>query len=143
MDHSEIVAPELMRKNGETCAERAARIQGWIAGSSRPPPNVVPATLTFEWRRDVPTLYLVAENDSALPMDGMRGLSDRTRSAKCMEILAGADHGHFFDKLEWQPGQCSKEEAHRVARGLTLAHLDTTLRALPGAAKFWQERVRN
>src|SRR5262249_38659489 len=165
MNHSEIVAPELMRKDGETVAERAARIQGWIdsrvpdvrflldrilgaapvaglppldpdrvgivghsfggwtarrtperdhpvpapvacapAGSWRPPPNIIPAPLTFEWRRDVPTLYLVAENDSALPMDGMRELFDRTRSTKRMEILAGADHGHFFDELEWQPG---------------------------------------
>ena len=204
MDHSEIVAPELMGKDGETFAERAARIQRWIdnrvpdvrflldrilgaapvaglppldaarvgivghsfggwtalatpesddrirvvgalapAGSSRPPPNIIPATLTFEWRRDVPTLYLVAENDSALPMDGMRELFDRTRSAKRMEILAGADHGHFFDEFEWRPGQCSKEEAHRLVRGLTLAHLDATLRALPGAVKFWQARVRN
>jgi predicted dienelactone hydrolase len=126
MNHSEIVAPELMRKDGETVAERAARIQGWIdsrvpdvrflldrilgappvaglppldadrvgivghsfggwtalatperddriravvavapAGSSRPPPDIIPATLTFDWRRDVPTLYLIAENDSA------------------------------------------------------------------------------
>src|SRR5262245_8542953 len=141
MDHSEIVAPELMRKDGETCAERAARIQGWIdnrvpdvrflldrilcaasvgglppldtdrvgivghsfggwtalatpesddriravvalapAGSSRPPPNIIPATLTFEWRRDVPTLYLVAESDSALPMGGMPQLFDRSVS---------------------------------------------------------------
>src|SRR5215468_9433334 len=31
MDHSEIVAPELMGKHAESSAERAARIQGWIA----------------------------------------------------------------------------------------------------------------
>jgi hypothetical protein len=59
-----------------------------------------------------------------------------------MEILAGADHGHFFDEVEWQPGQCSKEEAHRFVRGLTLVHLDAALRGLPAVAKFWQERVR-
>src|SRR5262249_13964681 len=104
---------------------------------------IIPATLTFEWRRDVPTLYLVAENDSALPMDGMREIFDRTRSAKRMEILAGGDHGHFFDEFDCRPGQCSKDEAHRFVRGLTLAHLETTLRALPDAAKFWQERASN
>src|SRR5437763_11084462 len=34
-------------------------------GSSRPPPNIIPAKLTFAWGRDVPTLYLVAEDDTA------------------------------------------------------------------------------
>jgi len=30
MDHSEIVAPELMRRDGQTFTERATRIQRWI-----------------------------------------------------------------------------------------------------------------
>src|SRR5262245_39054464 len=48
--------------------ETDARIRAVVAlapgGSSRPRPGVIPATLAFNWGRDVPTLYLVAENDS-------------------------------------------------------------------------------
>ena len=132
-DHSEVVAPELARRDGETPAERAARVEGWIAGrvpdvrfllehllsgaewpddshpdparigiaghsfggwtalaatrveprigavvalapggSSRRRPGIIPAELSFAWERDVPTLYLVAEKDVSLPLEGMR-----------------------------------------------------------------------
>jgi len=32
LDHSEIVAPELARRDGETAEARAARVEGWVAG---------------------------------------------------------------------------------------------------------------
>src|SRR5262249_33919135 len=32
-------------------------------GSSNPLPGIIPATLSFDWKRAVPTLYLVAERD--------------------------------------------------------------------------------
>src|SRR5712692_8142577 len=31
LDHSEVVAPELTRKEGETDVQKAARVEGWIA----------------------------------------------------------------------------------------------------------------
>ena len=156
LDHSEVITPELARRDGETGEQKTARVQAWIAnrvpdirflldqllegptwdaevhldrarigiaghsfggwtalavpevdgriravvalapgGSSQPPPNIIPAQLTFTWGRDVPTLYLVAENDTALPLAGMYELFARTRATRHMVILRRADHGHL------------------------------------------------
>ena len=198
MDHAEIVAPALHRRDGETPQERAARVQAWIdnrvpdvrvlldafleqrvddlevqpdrervgivghsfggwtalaapeteprigavvalapAGSSTPPPGIIPAPLTFEWKRDVPTLYLVADDDSALPLAGMYELFERNRSTKRMVILRNADHGHFMDAFEEASGLCGRETAHRFTGGLTVCHLDAVLRARDAARRFW------
>lgn len=121
------------------------------AGSSRPKPGIIPATLDFAWGRDVPTLYLVAEDDVSLPLDGMYELYERTPASKELVILRRADHLHFGDNVEqsheafrtmelpgpaaWIPQQmrpitelCSGEQAHLFVRGLTLCHLDAVLR---------------
>src|SRR5262249_23552869 len=70
------------------------------AGSSRPRPGIIPAKLTFEWRFPPATLYLVAENDTSLPLDGMHELFSRTPAPKRMFILRRADHGHFMDDAQ-------------------------------------------
>ena len=211
MDHSERVAPDLMRPDAEETAEqRERRVEGMIAarvpdvrfliddmlhgssigaapipdpdgigivgdsfggwtalaapdtepriravvalapgGSSNPRPGIIPATLAFRWGRDVPTLYLVAEQDTALPLKGMFELFDRTPATKRMVILRRADHLHFVDDVEreheamralpstgdlaWVAEMrpigelCSAVSAHTFVRGLTLAHLDATL----------------
>ena len=106
-------------------------------GSSNPPPNIIPATLTFDWGRDVPTLYLVAEDDRALPLAGMFELFERTRSTKRMLILRRADHMHFADDFEPGPGQHGTAEAHLFVRALTLAHFDAFLRDHEAARRFW------
>ncbi len=198
LDHSEVIAPELTRREGETGEQKTARVQAWIAnrvpdirflldqllegaawdaevtlaparigivghsfggwtalavpevdgriravvalapgGSSQPPPNIIPAQLTFTWGRDVPTLYLVAENDTALPLAGMYELFERTRATKHMVILRRADHGHFGDEVERQAGLCSREQAHVFVRGLTLCHMDAILRRVSAAQRFW------
>ncbi len=223
MDHSEAVAPELARREGETAEQKAARGEAWIAnrvpdirflldhllnaargdldidldperigiaghsfggwtalaatevesriravvalapaGSSYPKPGILAPKLTFAWGRDVPTLYLVAENDVALPLSGMYELFERTPSAKRMAILRRADHLHFMDaaeqiheavrstvfpgELAWLSGEmkpfaelCPAEEGHAFARGLTLAHLDAVLRQSPEVQRFWME----
>jgi dienelactone hydrolase len=220
LDHSEVIAPELARKDGETAAERAVRIEaaiasrvpdirflldhllggtasdfeipldpgrigivghsfgGWTAlaaagadrriqsvvalapaGSSRPKPGILPVKLDFNWGRNVPTLYLVAEQDVALPLDGMYELFARTPGSKQMVILRRADHAHFMDNVEhehetvrntafsgelaWLPKEmrpiaelCSGEQAHLVIRGLTLCHMDATLRRREDARRF-------
>jgi dienelactone hydrolase len=120
-------------------------------GSSQPKPGIIPAKLTFTWGRDVPTLYLVAENDVFLPLAGMYELFERTPATKQMVILRRADHMHFMDNVEemhetvrkmpftaesaWIPKEmrsitelCSGEQAHLFVRGLTLCHLDATLK---------------
>ena len=133
-------------------------------GSSNPKPGILPAKLTFNWGRDVPTLYLAAENDVSLPLDGMYELFARTLATKQMVILRHADHMHFMDNVEemheavrmspwtgelaWMPKEmrpiaelCSGEEAHLFVRGLTLCHLDAVLKLKQSAQRFLQGDV--
>ncbi|MBI4751782.1 MAG: dienelactone hydrolase family protein [Acidobacteria bacterium] len=139
------------------------RIQAVVAlapgGASNPKPGILPLTLAFDWGRDVPTLYLVAENDVSLPLAGMYELFDRTPAPKQMVILRRADHLHFMDHVEeiheavrkmsfpgelaWLPKEmqpitelCSGDEAHLFVRGLTLAHLDARLNRNEAAQRF-------
>jgi len=127
-------------------------------GSSQPRPGIIPAKLAFRWDRDVPTLYLVAERDTATPLDGMYELFDRTPAARQLVVLRRADHLHFIDNVENEheamramsfPGEaawipkamlpigelCSGEQAHLFVRGMTLCHLDVTLRQQPQARR--------
>lgn len=128
-------------------------------GSSNPKPGILPLKLTFAWGRDVPTLYLAAENDVPIPLAGVYELFDRTPLSKRMFILRRADHQHFIDNVEeaheavraasfppeaaWIPAAMrpiaelsSGVQAHTFVRGLTLAHLDATLRASDAAERF-------
>jgi hypothetical protein len=128
-------------------------------GSSRPKPGIIPVKLTFSWSRDVPTLYLVAENDTSLPLAGMYEIFERTPATKQMVILRRADHLHFMDDVEemhetvramqfpaelaWIPKEmrpiaelCSGEQAHLFVRGLTLCHMDARLRRQEEAQRF-------
>jgi dienelactone hydrolase len=219
MDHSEVVAPELARRDGETPAQRAARtgaiiasrvpdvrfllgyllrsgvgdgarldavriglaghsFGGWTAlaapdveprvravvalapgGSSQPKPGVLPLKLAFAWGRAVPALFLAAEQDTPIPLDGVYELFDRAPGPKRMFVLRRADHQHFVDDVEgdheavramsfpadgaWIPAAmrpitelCSGEQAHIFTRGLALAHLDAALRQHGAADRF-------
>lgn len=220
LDHSELVAPELARRQDETEARKAERVEAWMAnrvpdvrllldfmsggemlgsevkldaarvgvvghsfggwtalaaveveprirsvvahapaGSSRIKPGMIPARLEFAWGRDVPTLYLVAETDVSLPLEGMRELFERTPATKRMVVLRRADHMHFMDdaarlheavramsfpgELAWLPREmrpmaelCTEEQAHLFTRGLTLCHLDATLRDVEEARRL-------
>ena len=129
------------------------------AGCSRPKPGIIPAPLTFIWGRDVPTLYLVAENDTMTPLAGMDELLERTPATRRMVILRRADHAHFMDHVEeehetvrampftgqlaWIPKEmrpvselCPGDQAHLFARGLTLCHMDAALRHREAAQRF-------
>lgn len=135
------------------------------AGSSRPKPGILRASLSFNRERDVPALYLVAEKDTSLPLDGMYELFERTPGSKQMLILRRADHLHFIDNVEhehekvrnmpftgelaWIPKEmppiaelCSGEEAHVFVRGLTLCHVDATLKGLAEAQQFLAGDIR-
>jgi len=209
LDHSEVVVPELTRKEGEAPEQAAARAEaviasrvpdlrflldqvhssgpfgivghslgGWTVlatpdvepriravvalapgGASNPRPGILRAKLPFHWERDVATLFLVAENDVCLPLDGMFEVFERTPATKQMVILRRADHMHFMDDVEkwheaarnmpatgvlaWIPKEmrpiaelCSGEQSHLFVRGLTLAHLDAVLKGKEEAQRF-------
>jgi dienelactone hydrolase len=121
-------------------------------GASNPRPGILPVTLTFQWGRAVPALFLAAENDVPLPLAGMYELFARAPDPKQLVILRRADHMHFVDDVEQAheafrtmspvPPEladmqremlpfaqlCSREQAHLWIRGLTLAHLDAFLK---------------
>jgi dienelactone hydrolase len=220
LDHSEVVAAELARRDGETAGQMAARAEVWIAnrvpdirflldhllngaaweseakldrtqigimghsfggwtalaapevevriravvalapgGNSQPRPGILPVKLTFAWGRDVPTLYLAAENDTPIPLAGVYELFERTQATKQMVILRRADHEHFMDNVEemhetvrampftgelaWLAKEmrpiaelCSGAQAHLFVRGLALCHMDAILRRQEEARRF-------
>ncbi|HEY7388992.1 MAG TPA: hypothetical protein VH640_10830 [Bryobacteraceae bacterium] len=134
------------------------------AGASNPRPGILPVTLTFAWGHDIPVLYLVADEDVCLPLAGMHELFDRTPAPRRMIILRRADHMHFMDNVEemhesvrkmtfpeelsWIPREMkpitelsSGEQAHLFVRGLTLAHMDATLKQTPEAQRFLEEEI--
>jgi dienelactone hydrolase len=122
------------------------------------PGEALGKALDFGWGRDVPTLYLVADNDTILPLRGIRELYDRTASPKKMLVLANADHMHFCDRIEeihelfrMMPPPvfdtlvksikpiselCASDGAYKFVRGLGLAHMDAHVRGSEAAARF-------
>ena len=104
------------------------------AGNSKPLPGIIPATLTFRWKSDVATLFLVADHDRFTPLDGARELLERAPEPKRMFVLKDADHGHFAEEIT-DPG-CSAESAHAFSCGLALAHFDARLKRSAEAARF-------
>jgi dienelactone hydrolase len=220
MDHSELVVPEMARKDGETSEQKSARTEAWIAnrvpdirflldhlletaklnptrigivghsfggwtalaapeverrigavvalapgGSSQPRPGILKLTLGFDWGRDVPTLYLAAEDDVSLPLAGMFELFDRTPPTKRILVLRRADHLHFMDdaeqrheavramawpaELAWMHKEmrpfaelCSTGQAHMFVRGFTLCHMDAVLRENGEARRILDEDVQ-
>jgi dienelactone hydrolase len=56
--------------------------------------------LDLDWSRQVPTLYLVAEFDTLLPLEGMRELIARTPQPCRAVVLRNSDHFHFCDAVE-------------------------------------------
>ena len=145
----------------ETAADR--RIGAVVAlapgGASNPRPGILALTLAFQWGRDVPTLYLVAENDTPLPLSVMHEIYERTPASKQMVVLRRADHLHFIDDVEelhekfrktpfspelaWLQREtlpigelCSGEQAHLFIRGLTVCHMDAVLKQKKEARSF-------
>jgi hypothetical protein len=53
----------------------------------------------LDWPRVVPTLYLVADLDSVLPLSSMQDLHNQTKGHRSV-VLLNADHFHFCDRVE-------------------------------------------
>ncbi len=138
---------------------RAALPMAPAGGSSPLPAEALGAALDFAWGRDVPTLYLVADTDSLLPLNGQQELLERTRATKRMFVLGNADHMHFCDEVEAvhemfrtmpPPGPFADIakvlppasalapglHAYEFNRALGLAHMDAVLRGNEEAAAF-------
>ena len=81
------------------------------AGGETPltPENPFRDALDLESGREVPTLFLVADRDTLLPLAGMHELRARTRGAPRMVVLRDADHMHFCDRVE---------ETHEMMRSM-------------------------
>ncbi len=127
--------------------------------SDLPVGPLVDSAVAFHWTREVPTLFIVADRDTLLPLRGMRELYGRTPSPKRMIVLENADHMHFCDRVEeihelfrLMPQDplfaaiqqavppitelCPGEHANLAVRALGLAHMDAHLRGDEGAARF-------
>jgi predicted dienelactone hydrolase len=122
-------------------------------------PDPLAAVLDLAWSRDVPTLFVVADRDSILPLPAMHDLFARTRTTKRMVVLRNTDHMHFCDRAAQAhemfrafppPGffenaskatvpfaeLCPEVPAHDAIRALGLAHLDAALKGHAPAAEF-------
>jgi len=144
---------------------RAAFPLAPAGGSSPLPVDRLMASLDFAWGREVPTLFVVADRDTLLPLAGMRELLERTTSSKRMVVLKNADHMHFCDRVEevhelfrlmptdplFAPLQaaippitelCPGEHGYLVIRGLGLAHMDAHLKGDESAARFLGSDLR-
>ncbi len=120
-------------------------------------PRVLMSELVeLEWGRKVPTLMIVADDDSVLPLEGMHDLLARTPSIDRMVVLVDADHFHFCDGAEMvhdlmtpMMGEGARRSsdlvpgahAYQVTNGLGLAHFDAELRKLPEAVAFLESDV--
>ncbi len=142
------------------CRIRAALPLAPAGGATWMPAEDLQAALDFDWGREVPTLFLVADRDTLLPLDGMRELLARTPSRrKRMVVLENTDHMHFCDRADqvhemfrMMPPPGAFEEAARrtppiaeltppdhaylCVRGLGLAHMDAVLKGHEGAAQL-------
>ena len=90
-------------------------------GTSKPLPGILPVTLDFDWKREIPTLIIAAENDTATTLDGIFEVFDRAPEPKRLAVLHRAGHMHFIDdtpKSDLMPAA----EAHRLVAEWTLAH---------------------
>ena len=144
---------------------RAALPLAPAGGASPLPVHLLRESVDFRWGREVPTLYVVADRDSLLPLAGMHELFARTPAGKRMVVLEDADHLHFCDRVEEThelfrmmpqdplfehiqkaippitelvPG----ERAHLAIRGLAVTHMDAHLRGDEAAARLLAGDVR-
>jgi predicted dienelactone hydrolase len=132
-------------------------------GAKNPKPGILPLELRFDWGRPVPTLFIAAQNDVSLPLEGMKELFARAPQPKQLFLLPRADHLHFVDGVEeeheavrempfpaelaWLPREMrpmaelqSGEEAHRMVRGFALAWFDAFLKRDDAALRFLSDQ---
>lgn len=149
--------------------ESEDRIRAVVAhaptGGLKPRPGVFDGKLSFKWKREVPAMYLFAEDDTLTPFEGEKDLFKRAPAPKKSFVLRKADHMHFLDAVEeehefmrtteWpeemafvaeelRPASelCSGSKAQTFTAALTLAHLDASLLWKDDARRWLGENVR-
>jgi predicted dienelactone hydrolase len=113
----------------------------------------------FAWGRAVPTLFVVADRDTLLPLRGTRELFERAPGPKRLVVLRNADHMHFCDRPDevhemfrsmpqdpiFEPLRarippfaelCPGEHALDAIRALALAHFDAHVAGDDAARAF-------
>ena len=84
--------------------ESDARIKAILplapAGGAVDHENPMATSLSFDWQRPIPCLYIVSDLDSILPIAGMRDLYRRNPEPVLGIVLENADHFHFNDNVE-------------------------------------------
>jgi predicted dienelactone hydrolase len=126
--------------------------------------NMLFEALDFAWKREVPTLFIVAERDSLLPLESMRVVYEPVVSPKQLVVINDADHMHFCDTAEQvhelfrmlppaeglPPAElppfdelCPADHGYLTVRGLGLAHMDAHLKGLAAAGDFLADTWRD
>ena len=122
----------------------------------------------MNFTKPVPCLYLVADQDTLLPLDSMQDLYQKTPEPKRMIILEDSDHFHFCDNVEFihdmmtkmgsglfggnnQSGVlskmkksaelCSGKDAYAFVQAATLAHMDAHVRKHAQAQDFLEKEL--
>ena len=119
-------------------------------------PNPLSQFLNLNWKHNIATLYLAAQNDTIVDARSIYDMFKRTLQPKSMIALIDADHLHFCKEVEpshnlirQQPELffedihlitkikekmlsfdklCSAEEGHAFLQVLGLAHMDAHLK---------------
>ncbi|MCW5889076.1 MAG: dienelactone hydrolase family protein [bacterium] len=115
--------------------------------------------LAFDWTRPVPSLFIVADRDSLLPLASTTHLAGLVPAPRRLVALENTDHMHFCDRAEQvhefframpPPGLFERlaggvppiaelappAGAELAVRGLGLAHFDATLAGHVAAAQL-------
>jgi dienelactone hydrolase len=122
----------------------------------------------MQFTKEVPCLYLVADQDSLLPLDSMQDLFHKTPEPKRMIVLQDSDHFHFCDNVEFihdmmtkmgsglfggnnENGALSKmkkstelcpgKDAYAFLQASTLAHMDAYIRNQTEAKTFLEKEL--
>ena len=62
--------------------------------------NPTASSLSFNWHRQIPCLYIVSDLDSIVPIVGIQDLYRRNPEPALAVVLTNADHFHFNDHVE-------------------------------------------
>ena len=124
--------------------------------------NPMSDAIELDWGRDVPTLFLAADQENVLTPESVTDLFERTAGPKHLLTLANSDHFHFCDRageaheifraMPWPGGGdgmaerlrpfadlIAAEPAYDFTRATALAHFDATLKSRADARTFLDE----
>lgn len=99
-------------------------------------PNLLGDALDLAWDRPVPTLFLLADLDTLLPLAGMHGLVERTPEPKTAVVLRDSDHFHFCDDVAQTHDLFKKMGPMLLGAAAGNDELDRAVRAMKTSAEL-------